>query len=49
MSPKRATFLALAHWGAVHPMYWFVSYMNKTGTGLGGMIDAWQVNLSTTA
>ena len=48
MSPQRAAFLALSIWGAVHPMYWFVSYINATGTGPGGMIDAWYVNASTT-
>jgi hypothetical protein len=41
-------YLALAIWGAVHPMYWFVSYMMETGTGLPGLIDAWYVNASTT-
>lgn len=41
-------FLAIAGWGAVHPMYWFVTYMRETGTGLGGLIDAWYVNASTT-
>ena len=40
--------LALAVWGAVHPMYWFVRHMSETGTGLGGLIDAWYVNASTT-
>ena len=44
----RAVFLALALWGAVHPMYWFVRHMRETGTGLGGLIDAWYVNASTT-
>ena len=44
----RWVFLALAVWGAVHPMYWFVSYMTETGTGLSGLIDAWYVNASTT-
>ena len=29
-------------------MYWFVSYMRETGTGLSGLIDAWYVNASTT-
>jgi len=41
-------YLALAVWGAVHPMYWFVSYMRETGTGLSGLIEAWYVNASTT-
>jgi hypothetical protein len=44
----RFVFLALAVWGAIHPMYWFVTYMNETGTGLSGLIDAWYVNASTT-
>jgi len=48
MSPLRALYLALAVWGAVHPMYWFVTYMRETGTGLSGLIDAWYVNASTT-
>jgi hypothetical protein len=48
MAPLRWVWLALAIWGAVHPMYWFVTYMNETGTGLSGLIDAWYVNASTT-
>ncbi len=36
MSPLRLAYLALAVWGAVHPMYWFVAHMRDTGTGLGG-------------
>jgi len=48
MSPLRLVFLALAVWGAIHPMYWFVTYMRETGTGLSGLIDAWYVNASTT-
>ncbi|MDO8882517.1 MAG: DUF2834 domain-containing protein [Pseudotabrizicola sp.] len=48
MAPIRMTYLALAIWGAVHPMYWFVRYMRETGTGLSGLIDAWYVNASTT-
>lgn len=48
MSPLRLVYLALAIWGAIHPMYWFVTYMVETGTGLSGLIDAWYVNASTT-
>jgi hypothetical protein len=48
MSPLRLTFLGLAVWGAIHPMYWFVTHMRETGTGLRGLIDAWYVNASTT-
>lgn len=48
MSKLRMAYLALALWGAIHPMYYFVFYMMETGTGLGGLIDAWYVNASTT-
>lgn len=47
MTPLRWAYLALALWGTVHPMYWFVTYMRETGTGLGGLIQAWSVNAST--
>lgn len=48
MSPLRMLYLALAVWGAIHPMSWFIKHMNETGTGLSGLIDAWYVNASTT-
>ncbi|QMU59413.1 MAG: DUF2834 domain-containing protein [Boseongicola sp.] len=48
MSPLRMAYLGLAIWGAIHPMYYFIAYMRETGTGLGGLIDAWYVNASTT-
>ena len=48
ISPLRFAYLGLAIWGAVHPMYWFVTYMVQTGTGLSVLIDAWYVNASTT-
>lgn len=47
MSPLRLVYLLLAIWGAIHPMYWFISYMRKSGTGLGGLIDAWYANAAT--
>jgi Terpene cyclase DEP1 len=48
MSPLRLLYAALAVWGAIHPMYWFLTYMRDTQTGLSGLIDAWYVNASTT-
>ena len=48
ISPLRLIYLALAIWGSIHPMYWFVTYLRATGTGFSGMIDAWYVNASTT-
>ncbi len=50
MTARRARsllFLVLAAWGAVHPMYWFLSYMAE-GNDLWALIDAWYVNASTT-
>ena len=47
MSGLRVTYLGLAIWGAIHPMYYFLGYMADTGTGLSGLIDAWYVNAST--
>ena len=47
MSGLRMIYLALAIWGAIHPMYYFLGYMRETGTGLSGLIDAWYVNAST--
>ena len=48
MTALRYGYLGLAIWGAIHPMYYFVTYMRERGTGLGGLIDAWYVNASTT-
>lgn len=47
MSPLRLLFLALAIWGAIHPYYYFLSYMSETGTGITGLMEAWWVNDST--
>jgi len=48
MSPMRWIYLALAIWGAIHPMYYFVSWFQENGWSLGAMIDAWYVNDATT-
>ena len=48
MTPLRLAFLALAAWGAVHPMFWLLKHMRESGTGPSGLIDAWFVNASTT-
>jgi len=47
MSPLRMIYLGLAIWGAIHPMYYFMSYMAANGWSLGALIDAWYVNDST--
>ena len=48
MSPMRWIYLGLAIWGAIHPMYWFVSWFRENGWNLSAMIDAWYVNDATT-
>lgn len=40
-------FLALAVWGAIHPMYYFVSWFNANGYDLMAMVDAWHVNAAS--
>ncbi|WP_298678804.1 DUF2834 domain-containing protein [uncultured Lentibacter sp.] len=44
----KPVWLALALWGAIHPMVYFVSYMREEGVGLTGLSQAWYVNASTT-
>lgn len=48
MSMLRKIYLALAIWGAIHPMYYFMSWLTKNDWDWGGMIDAWYVNESST-
>ena len=47
MSPLRMIFLALAIWGAIHPMYYFISWFNENGYNIWAMVDAWHVNAAT--
>ncbi|UWR21712.1 DUF2834 domain-containing protein [Sulfitobacter sp. S190] len=47
MSALRIVFLALAIWGAIHPMYYFVSWFQANGWDLMAMVDAWHVNDAT--
>ncbi|MCG6904565.1 MAG: DUF2834 domain-containing protein [Rhodobacter sp.] len=48
MSGLRMIYLALAVWGAVHPMAWFVVHWRANGFGLRGLIDSWHVNAGST-
>ncbi|MBK1635478.1 DUF2834 domain-containing protein [Rhodovulum adriaticum] len=48
MSMLRRIYLGLAIWGAIHPMYYFVSWLAANEWDFGGMIDAWYVNDSAT-
>jgi len=44
----RWIFLALAVWGTIHPMYYFLSWFLANGWSLSGLIDSWYVNDGTT-
>lgn len=43
----RWVWLALAIWGALHPMYWFVTWFLSEGWSLSAMVDAWHVNAAS--
>lgn len=47
MSPLRLIYLALAIWGAIHPMYYFVMWFQANGWDIMAMVDAWHVNAAT--
>lgn len=43
----RMVFLALAIWGAIHPMYYFISWFNANGYDIMAMVDAWHANAAS--
>jgi len=43
----RWLWLALAVWGTIHPMYWFVTWFQANGWSLPGMVEAWHANAAT--
>lgn len=43
----RYVYLALAVWGAIHPMYYFVSWFQDEGWDLMKMADAWHANAAS--
>ncbi len=43
----RLVYLALAVWGAIHPMYYFIAWFQANGWDLMAMVDAWHVNAAT--
>jgi hypothetical protein len=48
MSKLRMVYLALAVWGAIHPMLWYVEWFRQNnGSGIGQMIQAWHANAAT--
>ena len=46
-SALRLIYLALATWGAIHPMYHFTQWFIQNGFHLMGMVDAWHVNAAS--
>lgn len=48
MSVLRMIYLALAVWGAIHPLYHFNQWFAEHGISVSGMIEAWQVNAAST-
>ncbi|KIC51295.1 DUF2834 domain-containing protein [Tateyamaria sp. ANG-S1] len=47
MAPVRMIYLALAIWGAVHPMYYFITWFQANTWDIMAMVDAWHVNAAT--
>lgn len=47
MTPLRMIYLALAIWGAVHPMYYFLQWFGANGVDMMAMVDAWHANAAS--
>ncbi|WP_299631175.1 DUF2834 domain-containing protein [uncultured Roseobacter sp.] len=43
----RLIWLALAIWGAIHPMSYFLQWFNENSYDLMAMVDAWHANAAT--
>ena len=43
----RYLWLALAVWGTIHPMWYFISWFQDNGWSLMAMVEAWHVNAAT--
>jgi hypothetical protein len=43
----RYVYLALAVWGTIHPMTYFLRWFAENGFDLGGMVEAWHANPAT--
>tara|TARA_B110000240_G_scaffold79903_2_gene91105 strand:- start:2041 stop:2358 length:318 start_codon:yes stop_codon:yes gene_type:complete len=43
----RMIYLALAIWGAAHPMYYFIIWFQAEGFNLGLMVEAWHANAAS--
>lgn len=49
MSLLRKTYLVLAIWGFVHPMWFLMSHVQEAGLSLAALVGAWTVNSASTA
>lgn len=47
MSVLRMIYLALAIWGAIHPMYYFIQWFQVEGWDIMNMVDAWHSNTAS--
>lgn len=47
MALVRMLYLALAIWGSIHPMYYFISWFQANTWDIMAMVDAWHVNDAT--
>lgn len=47
MSFLRMIYLALALWGAIHPMFYFVTWFQSNGVDFSAMLDAWHANAAS--
>ncbi len=43
----RYVYLALAVWGVIHPMTYFLRWFAQNGFDLGRMVTAWHANTAT--
>ena len=43
----RWVWLALAVWGTIHPMSWFIAWFQEKGWSLMDMVDAWHANAAS--
>ena len=47
MTPLRWLYLALAIWGTIHPMWYFVTWFQAEGWSIMHMVDAWHANAAS--
>ncbi len=40
-------YLVVAVWGAVHPMYYFITWFGTNGLDIMAMVDAWHANAAS--